>query len=211
MVVKVKDAKTTRGDKASVAHTTTPKKARLYKASVAHTTTPKKARLYLCSLQLLLQLEKSESRERSREKLLLATKEIYSMLVTTEKTGKKKHAKNERDDWRTVEELLINPLSLTTGPVTRCIRYSCCTIAALCDLQSFCSKNTRYCRCRLLENKQTFFGVVGTSFFTLIPARMRYACFVSLCFRVFHLDNHGSWEHHRRFCLCSIPLVDLSA
>ena len=38
---------------------------------------------------------------------------------------------------------------------------------------------------------------------------MRYACFVSLCFRVFHLDNHGSWEHQRRFCLCSIPLVNL--
>ena len=29
---------------------------------------------------------------------------------------------------------------------------------------------------------------------------MRYACFVSLCFRVFHLDNHCSWEHQRRFC-----------
>ena len=62
----------------------------------------------------------------------------------------------------------------------------------------------------LLEYKQTFFGVVVLVFFTLIPARMRYACFVSLCFRVFHLDNHGSWEHQRRFCLCSIPLVNLS-
>ena len=53
------------------------------------------------------------------------------------------------------------------------------------------------------------FWCCGTSFFTLIPARLRYACFVSLCFRVFHLDNHaGSWEHQRRFCLCSIPLVE---
>ena len=33
------------------------------------------------------------------------------MLETTEKTGKKKHDKNEREDWRTVGELLINPLS----------------------------------------------------------------------------------------------------
>ena len=39
---------------------------------------------------------------------------------------------------------------------------------------------------------------------------MRYASFVSHCFRVFHLDNLGSWEHQRRFCLCSITLVDLS-
>ena len=39
---------------------------------------------------------------------------------------------------------------------------------------------------------------------------MRYASFVSHCFRVFYLDNHGSWEHQRRFCLCSITLVDLS-
>ena len=42
-------------------------KQRGNKSSVAHTTTPKKARSYLCSLQLLLQLEKSESREQSRE------------------------------------------------------------------------------------------------------------------------------------------------
>ena len=55
------------------------------------------------------------------------------------------------------------------------------------------------------------FWCCRTSFCTLLPARMRYACFVSLCFRVFHLDNHSSWEHQRRFCLCSIPLVDLSA
>ena len=41
-------------------------KQRGSKLSVAHTTTPKKARLYLCSLQLLLQLEKSESREAKR-------------------------------------------------------------------------------------------------------------------------------------------------
>ena len=57
MVVKVKDAKTTRKQSKCSAYDNT-----------------KKARLYLCSLQLLLQLQKSESRERSREKLRLATK-----------------------------------------------------------------------------------------------------------------------------------------
>ena len=55
MVVKVKDAKTTRKQSKCSAYDNT-----------------KKARLYLCSLQLLLQLQKSESRERSREKLRLA-------------------------------------------------------------------------------------------------------------------------------------------
>ena len=51
MVVKVKDAKTTRKESKCSAYDNT-----------------KKSRLYLCSLQLLLQLEKSESRERSGEK-----------------------------------------------------------------------------------------------------------------------------------------------
>ena len=44
-----------------------------------------------------------------------------------------------------------------------CICYSCCTIA-LCDLQIFCSKSTG---CRLLEYKQTFFGVVVLVFLRL--------------------------------------------
>ena len=43
------------------------------------------------------------------------------------------------------------------------------------------------------------FWCCRTRFFTLIPAGRRYACFVPLCFRVFHLDNHGSWGHQRRF------------
>ena len=104
------------------------------------------------------------------------------MLETTEKTGKKKHDKSEREDWRTVGELLINPLSFTQlAQSHRGSVFSCCTIA-VCDLQIFCSKSTR---CWPLEYKQTFFGVVVLVFFTLIPARMRYACFVSLCFRVF--------------------------
>ena len=55
------------------------------------------------------------------------------------------------------------------------------------------------------------FWCCRTLFFTLIPAGRRYACFVPLCFRVFHLDNHGSWGHQRRFCVYSITLVCLSA
>ena len=58
LVVKVNDAKTTRKQSKCSAYDNT-----------------KKARLYSCSLQLLLQqLKKSESRERSREKWLFATK-----------------------------------------------------------------------------------------------------------------------------------------
>ena len=46
-----------------------------------------------------------------------------------------------------------------------------------------------------------FFGVVVCATLALFPR----------CFSVFHLDNHCSWEHQRRFCLFSIPLVNLSA
>ena len=35
---------------------------------------------------------------------------------------------------------------------------------------------------------------------------MRYTCFVSLCFRVFHLDNHSSWEHQRKILPLFYPL-----
>ena len=45
--------------------------------------------------------------------LCFAYKKIDSVLKTTEKTGKKKHDKNEREDWRTEGEFLINPLSFT--------------------------------------------------------------------------------------------------
>ena len=109
----------------------------------------------MCSLQLLLQLEKSEIRERScREKWLPATKKIYSMLETTEKTGKKKHDRNEREDWRTVGELLINPLSFTQLAQSHGVS-GFPAARSLSDLQIFCSKSS----CRLLEYKQTFFGV----------------------------------------------------
>ena len=164
MVVKVKDAKTTRKQSKCSAYDNT-----------------KKARLYLCSLQLLLQLEKSESRERSRrEKWLPATKKIYSMLETTEKTGKKKHDKNERKDWRTVGELLINPLSFTQLAQSHGVS-GFPAARSLSDLQIFCWKSS----CRLLEYKQTFFGVVVLIFVRLfqpVYATLALFRFVSASF-----------------------------
>ena len=84
------------------------------------------------------------------------------MLETTEKTGKKKHDKNEREDWKTVGELLINPLSFT--PLAQSHGVSGFPAArSLSDLQTFCWKSS----CRLLEYKQTFFGVVVLVFVRL--------------------------------------------
>ena len=99
------------------------------------------------------------------------------MLETTEKTGKKKHDKNEREDWRTVGELLINPLSFTQLAQSHGVS-GFPAARSLSDLQIFCWKSS----CRLLEYKQTFFWCCRTSFCTLIPARMRYACFVFALF-----------------------------
>ena len=84
-------------------------------------------------------------------------------------------------------------------------------IFLLHDRSQICKFSVEKVVAGYLNTNMTLFGVVVLVFFTLIPARMRYAYFVSLCFRVFHLDNHGSWERQRRNCLCSIPLVDLSA
>ena len=77
------------------------------------------------------------------------------MLETTEKTGKKKHDKNEREDWRTAGELLINPLSFTQLAQSHGVS-GFPAARSLSDLQIFCWKSS----CRLLEYKQTFFGVV---------------------------------------------------
>ena len=93
MVVKVKDAKTTRKQSQCSAYDNT-----------------KKARLYLCSLQLLLQLQKSESRERSKEKLRLATKKSTVCWRRRKRQGKRNMIRTRE---RTVGELLINPLSFT--------------------------------------------------------------------------------------------------
>ena len=97
------------------------------------------------------------------------------MLETTEKTGEKKHDKNEREEWRAEGELLINPLSFTQlaqphgvpgFPAAR----------LLSDLQIFCWKSS----CRLLEYKRTFFWYCRTSFFFLRlfqPYALRLLCF----------------------------------
>ena len=180
-------------------------KLRENKASVAHTTKPKKARLYSCSLQHLLQQLETRWKQRSKQREVTTSwKKIYSMLVTTEMTGKKKHDKNEREDWRTVGEHLINPLSFTQLAQSHGVS-GFPAARSLSDLQIFCWKSS----CRLLEYKRTFWGVVV--FFYAYSSPYALACFVSLCFRVFHLDNHGSWEHQQSFCLFSIPLIDLSA
>ena len=78
------------------------------------------------------------------------------MLKTTEKTGKKKHVDNEREDWRTGGELLINPLSFTHLHVAQSHGVSDFPARSLSDLHIFCWKSS----CRLLEYKRTFFGVV---------------------------------------------------
>ena len=67
-------------------------------------------------------------------------------------------------------------------------------------LSLFCSCNLES-SCRLHKYKRSFLVLSYALHFNLFPR----------CFSVFHLDNHGNWEHERRFCLCSIPLVDLSA
>ena len=69
-------------------------------------------------------------------------------------------------------------------------------LRSLLSLFSSCKSSSR-----LHKYKRAFFGVVVCATLALFPR----------CFSVFYLDNHGSWEHQRRFCLCSIPLVDLSA
>ena len=97
------------------------------------------------------------------------------MLETAEKTGKKKHDKNEREDWRTVGELLINPPSFTQLAQSHSVS-GFPAAWSLSDLQMFCSKSTR---CRLLEYKQTFFGVVVLVFFYAYssPYALRLLCF----------------------------------
>ena len=95
------------------------------------------------------------------------------MLETTEKTGKKKHDKNEGEDWRTVGELVINPLSFTQLAQSHGVS-GFPAARSLSDLQIFCWKSS----CRLLEYKQTFFGVVVLVFVRLFqPYALRLLCF----------------------------------
>ena len=165
MVVKVKDAKTTLKQSKCSAYDNT-----------------KKARLYLCSLQLLLQLLKCESRERSREKLRPSYKKIDSMLETTEKTGKKKHDKNEREDWRTVGELLINPLSFTQLAQSHRVSVfpAARSLSVICKFSVQKVPGAGY-----LNTNRTFFGVVVLVFlrvFQPVCATLALFHFVSASF-----------------------------
>ena len=155
MVVKVKDAKTTRKQIKCSAYDNTKKSPSICVA---------------CNCFCSWRKVKAES---EAERLVITSyKNIYSMLETTEKTGKKKHDKNEREDWRTVGELLINPLSFTQLAQS----HGVCGFPAarsLADLHIFCWKSS----CRLLEYKQTFFGVVVLVFVRFFQPVCDLLCF----------------------------------
>ena len=104
----------------------------------------------------------------------------YSMLESKEKAGKKKHDTNDREDWMTVGELLINPLSFTQ--LAQLYGISGFPAAhSISDLQIFCWQSS----CRLFEYKQTFLGVVVLLFLRLfqpVCATLALFRFVSASF-----------------------------
>ena len=188
MVVKVKDAETKR-NKASVAHTGWKKRTK------TSTTTPKKVCLYSSSLQLLFQQKICKS--------------------ASDRAAGKPHTPcdwascvKERGLMRSSPTVLQSSLSFLScfffpvfSVVSNC-RYFCSWLSPVSLLRSLLSLFSSYkSSCRLHKYERAFFGVVVCATLDLFPR----------CFSVFHLDNHGSWEHERRFCLCSIPFVDLSA
>ena len=190
MVVKVKDAETKR-NKASVAHTGWKKRTK------TSTTTPKKVCLYSRSLQLLFQQKICKS--------------------ASDRAAGKPHTPcdwascvKERGLMRSSPTVLQSSLSrsyhvsfsLSFPSSPAYCRYFCSWLSPVSLLRSLLSLFSS-CKssCRLHKYERAFFGVVVCATLDLFPR----------CFSVFHLDNHGSWEHQRRFCLCSIPLVDLSA
>ena len=190
MVVKVKDAETKRS-KASVAHTGWKKRTK------TSTTTPKKVCLYSSSPQLLFQQKicKSAS-DRAAGKphthrvtgLVVWRKEGWweALLQSFSSLSRSYHVSFS--------------LSFPSSPAY--CKYFCSWLSPVSLLRSLLSLFSSYkSSCRLHKYERAFFGVVVCATLDLFPR----------CFSVFHLDNHGSWEHQRRFCLCSIPLVDLSA
>ena len=111
------------------------------------------------------------------------------MLETMEKTGKKKHDKNEREDWRTVGELLTNHLSFTQpAQVTVYLVF-------LLHDRSLWFANFLFKKYQVQATwiQTDLFWCCGTGFFTLIPARIRYACFN--CFALFpRLSPWQPWQ-----------------
>ena len=92
----------------------------------------------------------------------------------------KKHDKNEREDWRTVGEILINPLSFTHLAQSHGVSHFPAA-RSLSDLHIFCWKSS----CRLLDYKRTFFGVFVLVFLRLfqpVCATLALFRFVSASF-----------------------------
>ena len=195
MVVKVKDAETKRS-KASVAHTGWNKRKK------TSTTTPKKACLYSSSLHLALFVN------------------FEQKICKSQRAGDRAAGKTDtRCDWAScVKErgLMRSSPTVLQSSLSRSYHvpfsFSFPSSPAYCRF--FCSWSqllsaslSAFTFLQLQKQLQAtqiqtgFFGVVVCATLALFPR----------CFSVFHLDNHGSWEHQRRNCLCSIPLVDLSA
>ena len=185
MVVKVKDAETKR-NKASVAHTGWKKRTKLVRQH--------QKRSACIHLQLLFQQKICKS--------------------ASDRAAGKPHTPcdwascvKERGLMRSSPTVLslvlimfLFSLSFLSSPAY--CRYFCSWLSPVSLLRSLVSLFSS-CKssCWLHKYERAFFGVVVCATLDLFPR----------CFSVFHLDDHGSWEHQRKFCLCSIPLVDLSA
>ena len=87
--------------------------------------------------------------------------------------GKRTWQEREREDWRTVGKILINPLSFTHLAQSHGVsRFP--AARSLSDFHIFCWKSG----CRLLDYKRTVFGVVILVFLRLFqPYALRLICF----------------------------------
>ena len=184
MVVKVKDAETKR-NKASVAHTGWKKRTK------TSTTTPKKVCLYSSSLQLLFQQKicKSES-DRAAGK----PHTPCDWACCVKERGLMRSSPTVLQSSLSRSYHVSFSLSFPSSPAY--CRYFCSWLSPVSLLRSLLSLFSSYkSSCRLHKYERAFFGVVVCATLDLFPR----------CFSVFHLDNHGSWEHQRRFAFVLSP------